>query len=122
MKRPFVPISFPLDLVLGVECFDRFSLHLHYGNIMGCQDFKEEIQILDIFSPTSLRSGNTPDLVFLMETRRGILSASFRKVSGSSAPAPSLMDHTRSFNLHPDFSRVPPRPDLSRVLSEIFLE
>ena len=63
MKRPFVPISFLLDLVLGVECFDRFSLHLHYGNIMmGCQDFKEEIQILDIFSPTSLRSGNTPDI------------------------------------------------------------
>ena len=25
------------------------------------------------------------------------------------------------FNLHPNFSRVPPRPDFSRVLSEIFL-
>ena len=28
---------------------------------------------------------------------------------------------TRPFNLHPDFSRVPPHPDFSRVLSEIFL-
>ena len=28
---------------------------------------------------------------------------------------------SRPFNLHPDFSRVPPRPDFSRVLSEIFL-
>ena len=26
----------------------------------------------------------------------------------------------RPFNLQPDFSRVPPRPDFSRVLSEIF--
>ena len=43
MKQPFVPISFPLDLVLGVECFDRYSLHLHYGN-MGCQVFKDGMQ------------------------------------------------------------------------------
>ena len=27
----------------------------------------------------------------------------------------------RPFILHPDFSRVPPRPDFSRVLSENFL-
>ena len=27
----------------------------------------------------------------------------------------------RHFNLHADFSRVLPRPDFSRVLSEIFL-
>ena len=92
MKRPFVPISFPLDLVLGVECFDRFSLHLHYGNIVGCQDFKEVIQILDIFSPTSLRSANTPDLVSLMETRRGILSC--QQVSGKSLEVLRLLHHS----------------------------
>ena len=32
-----------------------------------------------------------------------------------------LLYNSRPFNLHPNLSRVPSRPDFSRVLSEIFL-
>jgi hypothetical protein len=80
-----VPISFPLDLVLGVECFDRYSLHLHYGctmaiwvvkfSKMGCNISNNMLKIFLLFEIfwldvclallTHCEHGNSYYLVFM---------------------------------------------------------
>ena len=138
LKRMEIPFPVPINQTRRIVCtqirFDEIwsSACLVIVHISGCS-------FLDNISLTRLRvSTNFSNIFFcfipmktsqsLLVSKDGLHSDTYWWSDHFDGPSKVILYkshtaaiHNRPFNLHTDFSRVSPRPDFSRVLSEIFL-